>query len=458
MTSSASATREDPASPEQVRDAVDAACSAQRGANFVLVELAAPAAPAERLLDLELALDASYWAEPSDYEHVGIGALRALSGHGAQRFREVTLAAQTLFTELGAAASRVRLFGGFAFQPGRAESVAWANFGEARFVLPRLCYERSAEKARLTLLFAQSELDDRALRDHSIALAERALTALATPSGPEAIPLETLGLEERPDRDFLALVERVGAAIARGEFEKIVLARRVGIKLSRPPLPSRVERRLGEIAPECLRFAFRSGDATFLGATPERLVTKAGRAFETEAVAGTIPMGELPPGRLMESPKNRAEQAIVVRELLRAFESIAASVDHTPTPEIHRLRHLAHLRTKIRGVLREPLHVLDLVERLHPTPAVGGVPSAPALAWIAEHEPDERGWYAGPIGWIDHQGDGAFAVALRSGILQADRATLYAGAGIVDGSDAASELAETRWKLKPLLGAFGVAP
>jgi isochorismate synthase EntC len=119
---------------------------------------------------------------------------------------------------------------------------------------------------------------------------------------------------------------------------------------------------------------------------------------------------------------------------------------------------VVHLRTRISGVLREPLHVLELVERLHPTPAVGGVPTARALSWIAEHEPDERGWYAGPIGWVDAQGDGAFAVALRSGLLENHRASLYAGAGIVQGSDARSELNETRWKLQALLGALGVSP
>lgn len=455
MTSTASAPRANQNS--RLRDALEVARVEQQSEPFVLLELPAPAADADRLLDIEGAGDAQFWAEPSGYQHAGLGAVRVVTGAGASRFRDVGAAAQGLFRELGAAASRVRLFGGFAFQPGRAKSAEWRNFGEARFVLPRVSFERHVDGARLSLLFAAEELADAALVDRSLSMAEAALAALSGSPATEAQPLEHVMLEERPDSQFLELVEQLGGAIERGEFEKIVLARRVALALSRPPAASRVERRLAEIAPECVRFAFRAGNATFLGATPERLVSKTGRAFETEAVAGTVPIGELPAGRLMESTKNRAEQAIVVRELLRAFEPIAAALDHTPTPEIHRLRHIAHLRTKIRGQLREPLHVLDLVERLHPTPAVGGVPSAAALSWIAEHEPDERGWYAAPIGWIDAAGDGAFAVALRSGLLERERATLYAGAGIVQGSDAQSELAETRWKLKPLLGAFGVA-
>ncbi|HET9929222.1 MAG TPA: isochorismate synthase [Polyangiaceae bacterium] len=460
MTSTASAPRANSAHEQKLREALASARSEQRGERFVSVEVPAPNSDAERLLDLDGASEARFWAEPTGYQFAGLGAVRVLTGAGPSRFREVSVAAQSLFSELGPIASRIRLFGGFAFQPGRAKSPEWRSFGEGRFVLPRIGFERRADGARLSLLFEAAELTDTSLVERTLALAESALEVLSSPVLPESAALEHAALEEREDSQFLELVDSVGAAITRGEFEKIVLARRVALALPRPLSASRVERRLAEIAPECLRFAFRVGSATFLGATPERLVSKVGRAFETEAVAGTVPISEVPAGRLMESTKNRAEQAIVVRELLRAFEPIAAALDHTPTPEIHRLRHIAHLRTKIRGQLREPLHVLDLVERLHPTPAVGGAPTAAALAWIAENEPDERGWYAGPIGWIDGAGDGAFAVALRSGLLERDRerATLYAGAGIVQGSDAQSELAETRWKLKPLLGAFGVAP
>lgn len=458
MTSSiASVTRANANTSRELRGALEAASAEQRGQRFIQLLVPAPAVDAERLLDLEPGAEARYWAEPAGYQYAGLGAVRTLSAAGPSRFREVGAAAEALFAELGPVASRVRLFGGFAFQPGRAKSAEWQGFGEARFVLPRVAFERRNDTAYLQLIFAADELANEELREASLSLAERALATLAAPQGPEAVTLEHATLEERPDADFLQSVDAINAAIGRGDFEKIVLARRVVLELQRPLAASRVERRLAEIAPECVRFAFRTGGATFLGATPERLVTKSGRAFETEAVAGTVPLSDAPVGRLMESSKNRAEQAIVVRELLRAFEPIAATVDHSPTPEIHRLRHLAHLRTKIRGQLREPLHVLDLVERLHPTPAVGGVPSAAALAWIAQNEPDERGWYAAPIGWIDAAGDGAFAVALRSGLLEKNRATLYAGAGIVQGSDAKNELAETRWKLRPLLGAFGVS-
>ena len=143
---------------------------------------------------------------------------------------------------------------------------------------------------------------------------------------------------------------------------------------------------------------------------------------------------------------------------MESFWAATGWLSYPSRPEVRRLRHVLHLRTPIIARLHDPCHVLELVARLHPTPAVGGVPTEAALAWIREHEPDERGWYAGPVGWLDAEGDGSFAVALRSGVLEPGRVHLYAGNGIVRGSHAESELAETRLKLASLLAALGVEP
>ncbi|HWA75009.1 MAG TPA: isochorismate synthase [Polyangiaceae bacterium] len=459
MTSSRSASlSEAPSSLTPLRAALAEAAARPARSELCVVRVPAPARRAEALLALEPSAEANYWSEPAGYEYVGLGATRVISANGAARFRTVGDGVRAVFASLGGDAAGLRLFGGFAFQPGRAASPAWSAFGEARFVLPRLAYARSGDEAWLALVLHESELADAAARESALDLAARALDALGEPPQSIAPALVPAPREERSESEFLQLVDQVRAAIERGELEKLVLARRVEVTLPEPVSVPQALRRLGAIAPECVRFAFRVTGTTFLGATPERLVSKQGRAFETDALAGSMNVGDLPAGRLMESVKDRAEQAIVLRELLHSLSPIASELEHSPVPEIHRLRHVVHLRTRISGLLREPLHVLELVERLHPTPAVGGVPSARALSWIAEHEPDERGWYAGPIGWVDAQGDGAFAVALRSGLLEKERASLYAGAGIVQGSDARSELNETRWKLQALLGALGVSP
>src|SRR5690606_35742925 len=138
-------------------------------------------------------------------------------------------------------------------------------------------------------------------------------------------------------------------------------------------------------------------------------------------------------------------------------ESAGAAVDPPAQPAVKALRHVLHLHTPFRAVLREPRHVLELAARLHPTPAVGGTPTDVASAWIQTHEPMARGWYAAPVGWFDLDGNGELAVALRSGVIAGNRAHLWAGAGIVAGSDPERELAETEDKLRAMLGALGVS-
>ncbi len=439
----------------ELADLTQAALRRKPGARFVVAELAVPAVPVEPLLELNS--EGQYFAEPNGTEAVGLGALRVFSGAGEARFVDVSASVSQFFGELDDPSGDLRLFGGFAFQPGRASSAAWRPFGEARFVAPRLSYSRSVDRAVLRLVLDRSELVGDRL-ESLLEDARQLLLALERPTESARSSSAEQLVETARDQDYIGLVELVQQAISEGTLEKLVLARRVEFGLPRPVSPSLALTRLRSIAPECTRFAFSSAGSTFLGATPERLVSKTGQRFQTEAVAGSIQAGQAPPGRLMESSKDRAEQAIVVREVLRALEVVTSSLSHDETPEIHRLRHVAHLRTQIRGELREPLHVLSLVERLHPTPAVGGVPKQRALDWIAAHEPAERGWYAGPVGWVNARGDGFFVVALRSGLLHQSRAALYSGAGIVEGSDAERELAETRWKLQALLGALGALP
>ena len=239
----------------------------------------------------------------------------------------------------------------------------------------------------------------------------------------------------------------------------MVTARRVVLELEPRPKAERVLARLRSEAPACTRFAIRRAGVVFLGATPERLIARRGELVETEALAGSIRAEHTARAReLLQSSKDRTEHELVVREIVAALAPLTSELELAKEPEVRTLRHLLHLRTPIRGRLSEPRHVLELVERLHPTPAVGGVPTAAALDWIRNHEPDQRGWYAGPFGWFDPSGDGEFVVALRSGVLDAHRLYLYAGNGIVRASRAEAEWAETRLKLAALLAAAGIDP
>jgi isochorismate synthase len=428
---------------------------------FVALSWPVPRVPSERLLAAEVEGDALLWAPPGDEEACGLGAAFTLSARGPDRFESIRAQAELVWSKLDAsrceASSSPRFVGGFAFQPGQAEHGLWQGFGDARFVLPELSYLRGPSGAWLRLIVPSSGWDRATFRARLEARLNRALHALFAPS-PAREPARVLSREERPPEAWAELVLAIQDEIKDGHAQKIVAARRVSLSLDREISPETVHGRLREDAPESTRFAFRVGNATFLGATPEQLVQKRGLELRTEAVAGSISADDQTAAtRLLESQKDIREHEFVVSEILRLLGPLMSELSQAPKREVHRLRTVLHLRTLIQGKLRDASHVLDLVACLHPTPAVAGVPTAAAIDFIARHEPDPRGWYAGPVGWFDAAGDGRFVVALRSGVVAGKRAELYAGAGVVQDSNAPSEFAETRWKLAALLGALGVA-
>jgi isochorismate synthase len=173
---------------------------------------------------------------------------------------------------------------------------------------------------------------------------------------------------------------------------------------------------------------------------------------EADAVAGTARLdgneADAAGLALLSDPKERREHDLVVREILAALGEICRGASADSRPALQRLRHVAHLRTRITATAAPGTHILDLVARLHPTPAVAGTPREEAMRLIRDLEPRGRGWYAGPIGWMNGDGDGDFAVGIRSAFVRNDVALLYAGAGIVAGSDPDREWDECEAKLR----------
>jgi isochorismate synthase len=442
--------------------------------------LAAPApAPAElTLVTLPVAdpvpalslPDLLFWWAPREGDEVaGIGVAAEITARGPDRFAEVERSAAELLGRIatveapGAPPWTPRLFGGFAFAPGAADAPPWTDFGDAWFALPRLLYRRDGERAWLSVLVAGSP--GAAGREQLIGEANRLLGALraASPAPGNGAPPALRRIEQLDPAVWSDHVRGIRAAIADGACEKIVYARRTEVELAGAidtrALLGRLDARHGG----CFRFAFRRGGALFAGASPERLVARTGDRVETEAMAGSIAGGAAGNGdasgraarALLESRKDRGEQEVVERALVRALAPLCRSLDVAPVPEVRELRDVLHLWTPLRGQLARPIHVLQLAAALHPTPAVGGEPTAPALAWIAAHEQAPRGWYAGPVGWFDASGDGELAVAIRSGLVAGDRAYAWAGAGIVAESDPDAEYAETGLKQRALLDVLG---
>ena len=426
----------------------------------------------------ELDLEAALWLQPSEGSAiVGIGRAWAVAPDGPGRFAEAAQSWRELLAgseQPGASSAPPPpprgagpvLIGGMGFT-GRppADDDEWAPFGPSSLVLPALAFARTPAGAFVTA--AALGGDGTAIRADAKrwdALAARARdlapAAGALAARPAAAPLATTA--ERPDRvAWDRLVGLFAGAVGRGRLDKVVLARRVALRSPLELDPVNALRRLAVGGPESTIFAFVRDGVTFAGATPERLARTEGRAFRTAAVAGSAPRGADAAedarlaAALLASDKEREEHAVVVTMLRDALRPIVEHLDIAPAPEVLKLRHVQHLVTPMEGILREETGILALAERLHPTPAVGGEPRDAALALIAEHEGFDRGWYAGPVGWLGADGDGELMVALRCGLLRGQQATLFAGCGIVADSDPAREWEESRMKLRPVASALG---
>lgn len=357
--------------------------------------------------------DRVYWRAPGDEAMAGLGAARAVEVDGPWRFDAAAGAAADLLDEGEIA------FAGFGFADKPA-SGAWAGFPSGRLVVP-----------------------ERLVR--------------GTESGTDDIwPGGALRVEDGTRPSYRDAVKQAAGAIEAGELAKVVVAREVEAVGSIDPAV--VLARLSSRFDSCAVFGFGRGALCFVGASPEVLVELDGDVVTTFAVAGTAPRGSTPAEDdanaqwLASDPKEQAEHHYVVEYLRTRLALAGVGLDATGDTEVRTLPGIHHLSTTVTGrIAPEPGLALRLVGALHPSPAVGGTPSTFAQQWIAEHEGLDRGWYAGPVGWIDHLGCGSFYVALRSALIGPDGLRLIAGAGIVAGSDPEQELVETDIKLAAIL-------
>ncbi|MEX0663576.1 MAG: isochorismate synthase [Acidimicrobiia bacterium] len=241
------------------------------------------------------------------------------------------------------------------------------------------------------------------------------------------------------------------ATIGRGELAKVVLARAVHVEADRAFDVQGVLARLRSQQPGCFVYAADS----MVGASPELLVARFGAHVVSRPMAGTAVAGDGALERLRSSSKEAREHRVVVDAIVDVLASHCSRVEAAPEPEVDEFADVAHLATPVHGTLHDPPpDALALARALHPTPAVAGSPTTTALAAIARLEPQGRGRYAGPVGWVDARGDGEWAVALRGASIDGPHAVLHAGAGIVAGSDPDAEWAETEAKFDPMLRAL----
>jgi isochorismate synthase len=381
---------------------------------------------------------------------IAIGQAAVVTGDGHGRFDAVRAGADRVLETVGGREAPLRMFGGFAFDA--RPSSAWSELGVARFVLPRITLTKRGESpAQIVVVVRPDELLDEGRLVDEVGRLVDADSPMGRPRAGAARVLDD-GRER-----FLSAVEAALEAIGSGAVEKVVMARAAVVQHG--TRPEGVLRGLSGAA-GCVRFGVVTGRSGFVGATPELLVARDARGARTEAVAGSEPrrgfdLAEA--SRLLLREKDLREHRLVVEAIRAHLAPFAGELVSPDEPRLRTLAHVHHLVTPIAARLVADTHVLELAAALHPTPALGGVPREAALALMRASEGIERGWYAGPVGWFDARGEGAFVVGIRSALLAGNRATVFAGAGLVSGSVAGLELAETSAKQAAMLAALGVA-
>jgi isochorismate synthase len=397
----------------------------------------------------------------------GMGEAIALQAAGADRFAAVaerwrSLAASAVTEPVaGRIPGGPLALGGFAFAPDGGGAPHWRGFKPASLSVPEVLITRTELAGEIAVRLTLSVLahpDD--LPEQLLERLRRRSATLKPGSLPMLDPAPTGHFQvasAMPPEHFEAAVTRATQMIAAGELQKIVLAREVQVHAPAAYDPLAVFGVLRCEFPSCFVFCIGRGNSTLVAASPELLVRREGQRVSTLALAGSTRRSADPAvddhlgEQLLRDHSYRQEHAIVARRIERTLKPHSVWVTAASEPELVRIANIQHLATPIRAQLAAPMDALELAGLMHPTPAVGGEPLHRAAPLIPALEGLDRGWYSGPVGWVDTTGDGEFCVALRCALLHENIARCYAGNGIVRDSDPAKELAETEVKLQALL-------
>ncbi|SER99628.1 isochorismate synthase [Gracilibacillus ureilyticus] len=348
--------------------------------------------------------------------------------------------------------------GGFPFDEEKETCELWDGFEGSQFRIPEYMLTVDEHGCFLTIniwLDQQSDIENLAaiLYDESSQLLDSAFI--------ESENNQIVFEHEVNPHEWKNLVREVTNYIETYPVEKIVLARELQVELRNPCNITDVLHQLLTNQPNSYVFAWETDVACFIGASPERLVHVKDNQILSTCLAGTAPRGETSEEdirigqALLNDEKNREEHQIVVNMIRDSLQSCARNVDIPDVPIIYPLQNLQHLFTPVRAEIRFGCTLLEVVKKLHPTPALSGFPQKESLNFLRKHEKLERGWYGAPIGWFDSNFNGEFAVAIRSGLIKREKASLFAGCGIVKDSNPDMEYEETKIKFTPMLEALG---
>ncbi|GHH97387.1 isochorismate synthase [Neobacillus kokaensis] len=407
-----------------------------------------------------------FWKDPKDETVlVGLGISQQIqSDQATDRFFrvekewEIFLKDSLIFNSYLEIGTGPVIFGGFSFDPYKEKTELWSKYPDSLFYLPKYLLSIINEEAYLTTNIVCMPQDDESLFEKVNDERNELLQSLyKSPQTKQAALTKT---EEILPEQWKRSVDEVVKELMNGQLKKVVLARELRLTFNQQLEAEHVLENLNKQQHESFIFAFESNGDCFLGATPERLVKKQEDEIFSTCLAGSISRGKtaeedrLLGETLLHDQKNLIEHRYVVEMIKDALEGSCEEIILPDQPQLMKNRDIQHLYTPVIGKVRRETSLLLLVEKLHPTPALGGLPKREAVEKIRQVEVLDRGFYAAPLGWIDYRGNGEFAVSIRSGLIQGNEVSLFAGCGVVADSDSESEYLETGLKFRPMLRAL----
>ncbi|MCF6238811.1 MAG: isochorismate synthase [Candidatus Marinimicrobia bacterium] len=397
----------------------------------------------------------TYWANRNqEFKMAGVGIAHEISG---REIPDLSLLFSKLHSLLDPDCPDLRYYGGIQFERDSEPAPEWENFGAYRFIIPQFELHRSPSGTFLVCNY-HYQVDQETSIDQLIEQLNEIQFELTLSDWEERTILHRMDIPAQAAWE--SSIKTALNEMSQGKYEKVVLARKAILTFNDPVDPSAYLLRLRRMSEETFNFYFQTDkDHAFLGATPERLFKRQGRTIHTEAIAGTRPRGKTTrederfTKALLNSNKELREHTIVVDAIAAVLEQHCEQLSVDEEVQVTRLSHVQHLCKHFVGKLDPETDDADLINDLHPTPALGGTPTAIALDAITTLEPFKRGWYAAPIGFVgyDHT---EFVVGIRSALIEKERVSLYSGAGIVPGSDPAEEWQEIEDKISKFLKAL----
>jgi len=349
--------------------------------------------------------------------------------------------------------------GGFPFASARKQGTEWQELASPQWFVPKFLWRQDQDQAVLEVVcpLAQAQNDD-SWKTHLLEEAWQFYQALHRPATPTDLPA-VRRREDYPIRErWQAIMDKARASMQAGDFDKVVLSRRAFLQFPEPVAAADLFRQLLTLQEESFIFACQTPEGRcFMGRSPERLLAWRNNHFHLDAIAGTrrrslsASSDQAFSDDMQQSPKEQNEHRLVRQAITDLLQMEGIAFAPVEEQAIIRLQHVQHMRTRFKGEMPPGRRCAELLPLLHPTPAVGGYPRRPALDFMLREEGYDRGWFAGGIGVF--QGDhGDVAIGIRSALLDGDKLWIYAGAGIVPGSDAEAEWQEIEAKMQNFLG------